>query len=87
MEFEGLFQVVNLSIPRLSGGTTNEKFGLAKLLSVMPRDKISMEVYAKYLETSSANRTAACLGASLGLRSGKCETYALVECKLSVEVK
>lgn len=35
---------------RLVGGTTNQVYGLARSLSVMPGDEISMEVYAKYLE-------------------------------------
>jgi hypothetical protein len=40
---------------RLTGGSTNEKFGLTKTLSVMPGDKISMEVYAKYLDPDNNN--------------------------------
>jgi RHS repeat-associated protein len=44
---------------RLTGGSTNEKFGLTKTLSVMPGDKISMEVYAKYLDPNSSNWTTA----------------------------
>jgi RHS repeat-associated protein len=43
---------------RLAGGT-NEKYGLARSLSVMPGDVISMEVYAKYIDSNSTNRTAA----------------------------
>ena len=37
---------------RLSGGE-NERFGLARSIAVMPGDKISAEVYAKYFDTSS----------------------------------
>jgi RHS repeat-associated protein len=35
---------------RLVGGLTDQVFGLARSLSVMPGDEISMEVYAKYLD-------------------------------------
>ncbi len=44
---------------RLTGGTTNAITGLAKSLSVMPGDKIDIEVFAKYLDPNSANWTAA----------------------------
>ncbi len=37
---------------RLSGGE-NERFGLARSIAVMPGDKVSTEVYAKYFDTSS----------------------------------
>ncbi|MEO7694343.1 MAG: hypothetical protein ABIS36_10320, partial [Chryseolinea sp.] len=40
-------------------GTTNEKFGLAKSLSVMPGDVITMEVFAKYIDTDTNNWNAA----------------------------
>ena len=40
-------------------GTANEKYGLAKSISVMPGDTINAEVYAKYVDTNSANWTAA----------------------------
>lgn len=43
---------------RLSG-STNEKFGLAKSISVMPGDVITAEVYAKYIDNTPSNRTAA----------------------------
>jgi RHS repeat-associated protein len=39
---------------RLSGAT-NEKFGLAKSLSVMPGDVINVEVFAKYLDPVASN--------------------------------
>lgn len=39
-------------------GTADEKYGLARSLSVMPGDTIKMEVYAKYVDTNSGNRTA-----------------------------
>ena len=40
-------------------GTATEKFGLAKSISVMPGDTVSVEVYAKYVDTNTANWTAA----------------------------
>ncbi len=40
-------------------GSANEKFGLARSLSVMPGDKIQMEVYAKYVDPVSTNWSAA----------------------------
>ena len=39
-------------------GSTNEKFGLAKSLSVMPGDTLRLEVYGKYLDPNTANWTA-----------------------------
>lgn len=40
-------------------GSANEKYGLAKSLSVMPGDVINAEVYAKYVDPNSSNWTAA----------------------------
>ncbi|MFZ6011289.1 MAG: RHS repeat-associated core domain-containing protein [Bacteroidota bacterium] len=40
-------------------GSANEKYGLAKSLSVMPGDTVKMEVYAKYVDTNAANWTSA----------------------------
>ncbi|MEK6780698.1 MAG: peptidoglycan DD-metalloendopeptidase family protein [Bacteroidota bacterium] len=40
-------------------GTGNESIGLAKSLSVMPGDKVDIEVFAKYLDPNSSNWTAA----------------------------
>ncbi len=40
-------------------GSTNEKYGLAKSLSVMPGDVINAEVYAKYVDPVSSNWTGA----------------------------
>jgi RHS repeat-associated protein len=40
---------------RLTGGATNAKFGLARSISVMPGDVINAEVYAKYVDTNTAN--------------------------------
>ncbi len=36
-------------------GSANEKYGLAKSLSVMPGDVINTEVYAKYVDPTSSN--------------------------------
>ncbi len=38
-------------------GSTNERFGLAKSLSVMPGDTVRAAVYAKYLDPDSSNWT------------------------------
>jgi RHS repeat-associated protein len=38
-------------------GSANEKYGLARSLSVMPGDKINIEVYAKYVDPNSTNWT------------------------------
>ncbi|MEJ1239602.1 DUF6695 family protein [Chryseolinea sp. T2] len=35
-------------------GSTNEKFGLARSISVMPGDKLNIEVYAKYVDTNNS---------------------------------
>jgi RHS repeat-associated protein len=43
---------------RLSG-LGNEVYGLAKSISVMPGDIVSMEVYGKYIDSNSGNRTTA----------------------------
>ncbi len=40
-------------------GMPNDKYGLAKSLSVMPGDTVEMEVYAKYLDNNTNNWTEA----------------------------
>ena len=40
-------------------GSTNEKFGLAKSLSVMPGNTLRLEVYGKYLDPNTTNWTSA----------------------------
>ncbi|MEI9919742.1 MAG: RHS repeat-associated core domain-containing protein [Bacteroidota bacterium] len=40
-------------------GSTNEKYGVARSLSVMPGDTVKLEVFAKYVDTNSANWTTA----------------------------
>ena len=40
---------------RLVGGGTNATYGLAKSISVMPGDKVTAEVHAKYVDTNDAN--------------------------------
>jgi RHS repeat-associated protein len=40
-------------------GSANEKYGLARSLSVVPGDVVSAEVYAKYVDTNSSNWNAA----------------------------
>jgi RHS repeat-associated protein len=61
-----LFDHTNGSAPgTASGGAQrlngrgNEVFGLARSISVMPGDVIDMEVYAKYIDSNSGNRTTA----------------------------
>lgn len=44
---------------RLTGGNTDEIYGLTKTLSVMPGDKVNLEVYAKYLDPVSGHRSTA----------------------------
>jgi hypothetical protein len=36
-------------------GSANEKYGIAKSLSVMPGDTVKMEVFAKYIDTNTTN--------------------------------
>jgi len=43
---------------RLSGNT-NEKYGLARSIAVNPGDTVTAQVYAKYVDTNSANWTTA----------------------------
>jgi RHS repeat-associated protein len=43
---------------RLSG-SANEKYGIGRSISVMPGDVIDMEVYAKYVDSNTANWTSA----------------------------
>jgi RHS repeat-associated protein len=40
-------------------GSSNEKFGLARSISVMPGDVVKAEVYAKYLDPNSTNWSSA----------------------------
>lgn len=40
-------------------GSANEKYGVAKSLSVMPGDTVRIEVYGKYVDTNTANWTGA----------------------------
>lgn len=55
---------------RLTGGTTNAIYGLAKSISVMPGDVVNMEVYAKYVDTNTANWTAALTTLMTGIANG-----------------
>jgi len=41
---------------RLTGGT-NEKYGIARTIKVMPGDTVKMEVFAKYVDRNTANWT------------------------------
>ncbi len=56
--YSTLLDHTNGALPGYSqrlNGSSNEKFGLAKSLSVMPGDVIRLEVYAKYIDTNSGN--------------------------------
>jgi RHS repeat-associated protein len=60
-----LFDMTNGAYPSTTpgyaqrlAGTQNEKYGLAKSLSVMPGDTIRMEVFAKYVGSTSENSQA-----------------------------
>ncbi len=58
--YSTLLDNTNGALPGYSqrlNGTVNEKYGLAKSLSVMPGDVIQLEVYAKYLDPSRTNWT------------------------------
>ena len=59
--FSRLLDHTNGTAPGYSerlNGSTNEKFGLARSLSVMPGDTLRLEVYGKYLDPNTANWTA-----------------------------
>ncbi len=64
---------------RLTGGTTNAKFGLAKSLSVMPGDKIDIEVFAKYLDPNSTNWTAAMATFMAAIAGGTAPTGTVID--------
>ena len=63
---------------RLSG-TTNERYGLAKSLSVMPGDTIKMEVYAKYLDNNTNNWNAALTNLMTAIAQGIAPTGTFVD--------
>ncbi|MEP6736030.1 MAG: hypothetical protein ABJA70_10955 [Chryseolinea sp.] len=52
-------------------GTANEKFGLAKSLSVTLGDMITMEVFAKYIDTNTNNWNAALTNLSSMIAAGR----------------
>jgi RHS repeat-associated protein len=52
-------------------GTENERYGLAKSLSVMPGDVISMEVFGKYLDGDQNNWTTALQNFMASLATGQ----------------
>src|SRR5690606_25527102 len=54
---------------RLSGGE-NERFGLARSIAVMPGDKITAEVYAKYFDQNSSHPDIASLVAVIAAQIG-----------------
>lgn len=63
---------------RLSGGT-NEKYGLARSLSVMPGDVIDMEVYAKYIDPTRNNITAVLNNLLIQIASGSAAAGTVID--------
>ncbi len=60
--YAAVFDHTNGSLPGYSqrlNGTLNEKFGIARSLSVMPGDTVKLEVYGKYVDSNTATWTAA----------------------------
>jgi len=60
-------------------GTPNERYGLARSLSVSPGDVINVEVYAKYLDSNSNNWTGALTTLMSNLVQGTAATGTLVD--------
>ena len=60
-------------------GTANEKYGLAKSLSVMPGDTITMEVWAKYLDTNTNNWSAALTNLVGAIANGTAPTGTFID--------
>jgi len=63
---------------RLSG-TSNERYGLAKSISVMPGDIISTEVVVKYLDATTTNWTAALSTFMAAIANGTAPVGTLVD--------
>jgi RHS repeat-associated protein len=63
---------------RLSG-QTNEVYGLARSISVMPGDVINMEVYAKYIDPNSSNWSAALNTLITQIASGTTSTGTVID--------
>jgi RHS repeat-associated protein len=51
---------------RVSGGT-NEKYGIARSIGVMPGDVVNMEVYAKYVDASNSSNWPAALSGIMAM--------------------
>jgi RHS repeat-associated protein len=60
-------------------GTPNERFGLARSLSVNPGDVINVEIWAKYLDNNSNNWTAALTNLMTNLAQGAGATGTLID--------
>jgi RHS repeat-associated protein len=60
-------------------GTANERTGLAKSLSVMPGDVIKAEVYAKYLDTNTANWSTAITNLITSIANGTAATGTYID--------
>ncbi|MEJ1237449.1 DUF6443 domain-containing protein [Chryseolinea sp. T2] len=64
---------------RLRGTTTNEKYGVAKSLSVMPGDIITTEVFVKYLDPVSTNWNAVATNLISTIATGGAPVNTLVD--------
>jgi hypothetical protein len=60
-------------------GTENERYGLAKSLSVMPGDIITTEVFVKYLDTNSSNWSTALNNLMTAIATGTAPAGTLVD--------
>jgi RHS repeat-associated protein len=60
-------------------GTANERIGLGKSLSVMTGDRVTLEVFVKYLDTNAANWTAALYNFMTSVSTGTAPAGTLVD--------
>lgn len=60
-------------------GSSGERTGIAKSISVMPGDTVKMEVYVKYLDTNRANWSASLTALITAISSGTARTGTLVD--------
>lgn len=60
-------------------GSSNERYGLAKSMSVMPGDTVRATVYAKYLDTNNGNWTTALNNLMTAIANGTAPVGTLVD--------
>jgi RHS repeat-associated protein len=60
-------------------GTANERYGLAKSISVMPGDTIRATVFAKYLDTNNSNWTTALTNLMAAIAAGTAPAGTVVD--------